>query len=72
MVLPLLTLCFGPRTEDAGFIGTIWPTTSQSNNSRIAANYCFTEGAANSVFNDSIYAATCTGRVLNYRYGDLP
>ena len=30
-VLPVFTTCFGPRTAAAGFIGTTWPMTSQSN-----------------------------------------
>jgi hypothetical protein len=30
-VLPLRTICFGPRTEEVGFVGTVWPTTSQAN-----------------------------------------
>ena len=29
-VLPVLTTCFGPRTELAGLKGRTWPTTSQS------------------------------------------
>ena len=31
--------------DAAGFAGTTWPTTSQSNSARIAARLCFTVGA---------------------------
>ena len=41
-VLPVLTTCFGPRTELAGLKGRTWPTTSQSNSIRSAARCCFT------------------------------
>ena len=44
-VLPLRTMCCGPRTEAAGLTGTIWPITSQSKRWRIAARRCFTVGA---------------------------
>jgi len=44
-VLPLLTMCFGPRTETAGFIGITWPMTSQSKRWRIAERRCLTVGA---------------------------
>jgi hypothetical protein len=47
-VLPLVALCFGPRTAEAGLCGTTWPTTSQSNSIRIAASCCFTVGAERS------------------------
>jgi hypothetical protein len=30
-VLPAFTTCAGPRTDPAGFVGTTWPVTSQSN-----------------------------------------
>ena len=33
-VFPRLTTCFGPRTEVAGFTGTIPPVVNQSNNMR--------------------------------------
>ena len=45
-VLPVLTTCFGPRTAEAGFVGTTWPVISQSNSIRTAASCCFTPGAA--------------------------
>ncbi len=45
-VLPRRTLCDGPRTDAAGFAGTTWPVTSQSNRWRIAARRCFAVGAA--------------------------
>jgi hypothetical protein len=44
-VLPFLTECFGPRTTLAGFVGITWPTTSQSNKPRRAANRCLIDGA---------------------------
>jgi hypothetical protein len=44
--LPRFTTYFGPRTEDAGFIGITWPVTNQSKSIRIAARCCFTVGAA--------------------------
>ena len=43
--MPVFTTCFGPRTAAAGFIGTTWPITSQSNSMRTAASCCFTLGA---------------------------
>ena len=43
-VFPFFTTCFGPRTEEAGFEGTTWPTTSQSKSIRIVARCCLTEG----------------------------
>ena len=45
-VLPVFTTCFGPRTAEAGFVGTTWPVISQSNSIRTAASCCFTPGAA--------------------------
>jgi hypothetical protein len=36
-VLPFFTMCFGPRTEAAGFVGITWPTTSQLKRWRMAA-----------------------------------
>ena len=36
---------FGPRTAAAGFTGSTWWTTSQSQSARIAAGCCFTVGA---------------------------
>lgn len=36
-VLPDFTICVGPRTEAAGFTGTTWRVTSQSNKCRTAA-----------------------------------
>jgi hypothetical protein len=44
-VLPVLTTCFGPRTSDAGLVGTTWPVTSEPNSIRTAASCCFTDGA---------------------------
>jgi hypothetical protein len=44
-VLPVFTTRFGPRTAAAGFIGTTWPVTSQSNSMRTAASRCLTPGA---------------------------
>ena len=34
----------GPRTELAGLLMMIWPTTSQSKSMRMAARCCLTEG----------------------------
>jgi hypothetical protein len=34
-VRPFLTTCLGPRTDIAGFIGRIWPITSQSNGCQV-------------------------------------
>ena len=36
----------GPRTAEAGFVGTTWPVINQSNSIRTAASCCFTPGAA--------------------------
>ncbi len=36
-VAPFVTTCFGPRTDAAGFTGSTWWTTSQSQSARIAA-----------------------------------
>jgi len=44
-VTPLLTEWRGPRTECAGLTGNTWPVTSQSNNMRMQARCCLTEGA---------------------------
>jgi hypothetical protein len=44
-VTPLLTEWRGPRTECAGFDGITWPATNQSNNIRMQARCCLTEGA---------------------------
>ena len=44
--LPVLTTCFGPRTELAGLKGRIWPTTSQSKSIRSVARCCFTLAGA--------------------------
>ena len=44
-VFPFLTMCFGPRTELAGFPEMTWPVTSQSKSIRIAARCCFFVGA---------------------------
>jgi hypothetical protein len=44
-VTPLLTEWRGPRTECAGLDGITWPVTSQSNNMRMQARCCLTEGA---------------------------
>jgi hypothetical protein len=60
-VTPLLTEWRGPRTECAGFDGITWPVTSQSNNMRIQARCCLTEGGDISRARCSMYAATCTG-----------
>ena len=62
-VLPRLTTCFGPRTEDAGFMGTIWPVTRKSKSIRIAAKCCFTVGAAAGWC--SMYAAITTGLICS-------
>ncbi len=45
-VLPRRTICFGPRTAWAGFTGTTWPVTSQSNIIRMAESRCLAVGAA--------------------------
>ena len=45
-VLPVLTTCFGPRTELAGLKGRTWPTTSQSKSIRSAARCCLTLAGA--------------------------
>ena len=37
-VLPIVTVCEGPRTDLAGFTGITWPVTSQSNRWRTAAS----------------------------------
>jgi hypothetical protein len=53
---------FGPRTAAAGFIGTTWPMTSQSNSIRTAASCCFTPAAP--CFSCSFtHAATSKGRI---------
>ena len=44
-VLPVFTTYFGPRTAEAGFVGTTWPVISQSNSIRTAASCYFTPGA---------------------------
>ena len=44
--MPRFTLCAGPRTEAAGFTGTTWPTTNQSNSRRTAASRSLAVGAA--------------------------
>src|ERR1700730_9251714 len=44
VVAPLMTECRGPRTACAGFDGNTWPVTSQSNNMRMQARCCLTEG----------------------------
>ena len=43
--LPFLTMCFGPRTEPAGFTRSTWPVTSQTKSIRTAARWSFTVGA---------------------------
>jgi hypothetical protein len=43
-LFPFLTLCFGPRTACAGFVGMTWPVTSRSNGMRMAARCCLTLG----------------------------
>jgi hypothetical protein len=45
-VLPFLTTCFGPFTDEAGFIRMTWPVTIQSISIRMAARCCLTDGAA--------------------------
>ena len=42
-----VTTCLGlgPRTDAAGFRGSTWWTTSQSQSARMAAKCCFTVGA---------------------------
>lgn len=37
-VFPVLTACFGPRTELAGFVGMTWPTTRKSKSIRITCS----------------------------------
>src|SRR3954469_6602551 len=37
-VLPFLTTCLGALTEAAGFVGTTWPVTSQSQTRRVGAH----------------------------------
>ena len=59
MALPLRTMSLGPRTEEAGFTGTIWPTTSQSKRWRTAASRYLTVGADAVVVCPSTQAATC-------------
>jgi hypothetical protein len=44
-VLPRFTTWLGPRTDEAGFTGMTWPTTSQSNRWRIAERRCLAVGA---------------------------
>jgi hypothetical protein len=63
-VLPVLTTCFGPRTAAAGFMGTIWPVTSQSNSMRTAASCCFTPGDPCCCWRSFTQAATSNGRML--------
>jgi hypothetical protein len=46
MAKPVFTACEGPRTEPAGFTGTTWPVTSQSNSWRSAASRALAVGAA--------------------------
>jgi hypothetical protein len=46
--LPVLTTCFGPRTECAGLVATVWLVTSQLNSMRMAARWCFTVGFSKS------------------------
>jgi hypothetical protein len=41
-VCPQVTTWRGPRTAPAGFTGTTWPVTSQSNRCRSAASRCLT------------------------------
>lgn len=43
-LLPERTTWRGPRTEAAGFAGTTWPLTSQSNRYPTAASRCLTLG----------------------------
>ena len=58
----------GPRTEEAGFTGTICPVTSQSNKCRTAARRSFAVGAACSRVCNSTQAVTCGGRTWAIDY----
>ena len=62
-VLPRLTTYLGPRTELAGFMGMIWPVTSQSKSMRIAARCCLTVVAEPGCC--SMWAAITTGLILS-------
>ena len=70
-VLPVFTTCFGPRTAAAGFIGTTWPVTSQSNSMRTAASCCFTPGAPCFSCSSFTQAATSNGRMAREREAAL-
>ena len=45
-VLPVLTICLGPRMAAAGLVGITCPTTSQSKSWRKPARFCLTVAAA--------------------------